>query len=424
MKRLLVYSHDTFGLGNIRRMLCICEYLLAAIPDLSILLVSGSPMVHSFRLPRYLDYIKLPCLRRTEEGDYAVRAMGTTLNETIQLRSDLLRTIVANFRPQILLVDKKPYGVENELYDTLRYLQTSLAEAKLILLLRDILDSAGPTIRAWEKHGYHEAIESFYDLILVVGSPEIFDPCETYQFPASVAAKVRFCGYIRRQPGRKSRDVLRHDLQLQGEKLILVTPGGGEDGYQLLATYVEGLAWLPAGHNTQSLIVCGPEMPAAQRTMLYKAAATYPHVRLSDFTDDMLSYVSTADVVVAMAGYNTVCEVLSLHKRAIVVPRVKPVAEQWIRAERMACRGLLQTIHPDALTPQRLMHTVMATLNSPNGHHSPLPQLDLNALPRIAQYISTLLDDEEKITASVDNRAHAKRLRPLSTLHLRGALHP
>ena len=410
MKRLLVYSHDTFGLGNIRRMLCICEYLLTAIPDLSILLVSGSPMVHSFRLPRHLDYIKLPCLKRTEAGDYAVRAMGTSLDETVKLRSELLRITVANFRPQLLLVDKKPYGVENELYDTLRYLQTSLPEAKPLLLLRDILDSAEPTIKTWVKHGYHEAIRSFYDLILVVGSPEIFDPCETYQFPASVAAKVRFCGYIRRQPGRQSRDVLRRDLQLQGEKLILVTPGGGEDGYHLLATYLEGLAWLPAGHNTQSLIVCGPEMPPAQRTMLYKAAATYPHVRISDFTDDMMSYISAADVVVAMAGYNTVCEVLSLHKRAIVVPRVKPVAEQWIRAESMARRGLLQTIHPDALAPQRLMHTVMATLSFTNGHPNPLPQLDLNALPRIAYYISTLLDDEEEIHAGVDDRPEVCQL--------------
>ena len=111
MKRLLVYSHDTFGLGNIRRMLCICEYLLTAIPDLSILLVSGSPMVHSFRLPRHLDYIKLPCLKRTEAGDYAVRAMGTSLDETVKLRSELLQITVANFRPQLLLVDKKPYGV-------------------------------------------------------------------------------------------------------------------------------------------------------------------------------------------------------------------------------------------------------------------------------------------------------------------------
>ena len=402
MKRLLVYSHDTFGLGNIRRMLCICEYLLKALPTLSILLVSGSPMVHSFRLPRRLDYIKLPCLRRTEQGDYAVRVLGTTLDETVKLRSDLLRATVANFRPHLLLVDKKPYGVENELQETLRYLNTSLAETRQVLLLRDILDSAEPTMHVWQKHAYHEAIRLFYDLILVVGSPEIFDPCETYQFPASVTAKVRFCGYIRRQPGRTSRDVMRRELQLRGEKLILVTPGGGEDGYHLLATYIEGLAWLPEGHNTHSLMVCGPEMPPAQRTMLSKAAATYPHVRLSEFTNDMMSYIGAADVVVAMAGYNTVCEVLSLHKQAIVVPRVKPVAEQWIRAERMAQHGLLQTIHPEALTPQHLMHTVLQALHPTSGAHSTPPQVDLNALPRIAKYISALLDDEEAASAVVD----------------------
>ena len=62
--RLMVYSHDAFGLGNLRRMLSICEYLLKDQTDLSILLVSGSPMLQAFRLPKGLDYIKLPCLNR------------------------------------------------------------------------------------------------------------------------------------------------------------------------------------------------------------------------------------------------------------------------------------------------------------------------------------------------------------------------
>ena len=55
--RLMVYSHDSFGLGNIRRMLAICNYLLNAIPELSILVISGSPVMHSFRIPQRLDYI-------------------------------------------------------------------------------------------------------------------------------------------------------------------------------------------------------------------------------------------------------------------------------------------------------------------------------------------------------------------------------
>ena len=64
MHRLMVYSHDTYGLGNLRRMLSICQTLSDAFPEMTILLLSGSPMMQSFRMPARLDYIKLPCLTR------------------------------------------------------------------------------------------------------------------------------------------------------------------------------------------------------------------------------------------------------------------------------------------------------------------------------------------------------------------------
>ncbi len=393
MKKLMVYSHDTFGLGNIRRMLCICEHLNAVIPDLSILLVSGSPMVHSFRLPPRLDYIKLPCLSRTLQGGYAVKSVGSPLQDTVRLRADLIRTAVAHFRPDLLLIDKKPYGVENELQDAMAYLHTCLPETRQVLLLRDILDSPDVTMKVWEKHGYHEAIRTFYDLVLVVGTAAVFDVCAEYQLPPSVAEKVRFCGYLQRLPGGTSREVIRRELRLQHERLVLVTPGGGEDGYHLLASYLEGLRYLPADHNTSSLIICGPEMPASQKARLTGAVVRYPHVQLCDFTNDMMSYMGAADVIVAMGGYNTVCEILSLQKRAVVVPRVQPVAEQWIRAQRLARLGLLDTLHPEEVTPQQLMHTVLSVLQSP----APVPDaaLDFNALPRIAGYLEALLAGKE-----------------------------
>jgi predicted glycosyltransferase len=87
--RLMVYSHDGFGLGNIRRMLAICTHLLDSIPELSILVVSGSPMLHSFRLPKRLDYIKLPCLNRGASGEMSAKYLGTEIDETVKLRSEL-----------------------------------------------------------------------------------------------------------------------------------------------------------------------------------------------------------------------------------------------------------------------------------------------------------------------------------------------
>jgi predicted glycosyltransferase len=93
--RLMVYSHDGFGLGNICRMLAICTHLLDSIPELSILVVSGSPMLHSFRIPKRLDYIKLPCLNRDTLDEMSVKYLETEINETVKLRSELILSAIA-----------------------------------------------------------------------------------------------------------------------------------------------------------------------------------------------------------------------------------------------------------------------------------------------------------------------------------------
>lgn len=240
------------------------------------------------------------------------------------------------------------------------------------------------------RHGYCEAVEKFYDLVLVVGMPEVFDTVKEYQFPAAIAQKVRFCGYIRRQPGLKSRSRIKQELQVSPqERLILVTPGGGEDGYQLINTYLSGLALLPAHYNLKSLVICGSEMPQEQKKDLYQAAQKYPQVQIKEFTDDLISYIDAADAIVSMAGYNTACEILSLKKRAVIVPRIKPSKEQLIRAQRMAHLGLFKAIHPEHLNPQVLMNEVLSQLNQ--QQLVPAFDLDMNALPRVTYYISTLL---------------------------------
>ncbi len=389
--RLMVYSHDGFGLGNIRRMLAICTHLLHSVPGLSILMVSGSPMLHSFRLPQGLDYIKLPCLNRGTSGEISTKYLGTATEETVQLRSQLILSAIASFRPDVFLVDKKPYGMQNELQASVEYLKAELPDTQMVLLLRDILDHPEVTIQDWQKHGYYEAIQIFYDRVLVVGSSNIFDVCQEYQIPPAIVNKVQFCGYIYKEPGDRHPDQVRQALHLQPEeKLVLVTPGGGEDGYHLIHTYLLGLAHQPSTLKLRSLVICGPEMPLEQQTALAEKAASYPDVQINEFTDDLMSYMAAADVVVAMGGYNTTCEILSAGKRAVVVPRIKPSQEQWLRAERLAKRGVLVSIHPDQLTPKGLITALMQQLNAPEQAISS-PEIDLGALPRITQYIHTIL---------------------------------
>jgi predicted glycosyltransferase len=380
--RLMVYSHDTFGLGNIRRMLAICSHLHASIPDLSILIVSGSPMLQSFRVEPGIDYIKLPCLKRTELGELGVRFLDLDLSEIVRLRRELILSTVRSYRPDVLFVDKKPDGLAGELEPSLRHIKCSLSSTRIHLVLRDILDSSRVTIDDWTRHGYYNILRWYYDAVLVLGDQRIFDVCDEYQFPQDLRERVHHCGYVRRQLPRRSRFEVRRELGVgEKENLVLVTAGGGQDGYQLFSASLAVTSLLAKRLPLKTLLVTGPELSTEQSQDLSRAQSE--NVQIIEFTEDPMSYMNAADVVISMAGYNTICELLTLAKRSIVVPRVKPVEEQKIRAERLGGLGAFRMILPGDLTPQTLGSALNDELQLAQNRVRVPARIDLGALPRI-----------------------------------------
>jgi len=376
-------------------MLAICQYLLKTSPEISILLISGSPLLHSFRIPQNLDYIKLPCIARDEEGEISTKYLGTKTEDTIKLRGNLIKTAAINFKPDVILVDKKPYGVEGELKPTLAYLKKHLPQTKTVLLLRDILDAPENTIKEWQDNGTYQAIHWYYDQVQVVGTKEIFNMVKEYKVPACVAKKFKFCGYIKREAGESSPETIRRQLKIEpSDKLVLVTAGGGADGYQLIETYLQGLGQTYCANRFKTLVVTGPEMAEVKRQQIKQQSQQLPLVKFSEFSNDLNSYINAADVVVCMGGYNTICEVLSLGKKAVVVPRNKPVQEQLIRAERMSQQGLFTAIHPDCLNNKLLINAVIEQLDSSSNHLSNLFNVDLEGLCRISYYLNSLVDED------------------------------
>lgn len=391
MKRILVYSHDAYGLGNIRRMLEITNHLVASDTDISVLLISGSPMVHAFRIPARVDYIKLPCVARSEKGESVVKTLGMSYADTIRLRTDVIMMAAMDFDPDLVLVDKKPYGISNELERALTMLRQRVKKPKCVLLLRDILDEPETTIAQWDKAKYHQSIGEHFDQVLVVGTEEIFDAPKEYCFPESTACKVRYCGYIERPAPHQTPQQVRDELGMQdAQQLVLVTAGGGGDGYQMMHAYLRGLATRPT-RTYQTLLISGPEMSPAQRDEIFGMAARVGGVMVREFSDDMMSCMNAADVVIAMGGYNTVCELLTLKKKTIIIPRVEPVAEQWIRAQRMERLGLLRAIHPHTLTPELLIGAVEEELSRDNVVNRALYQFKLDGLSRIGAAIAELM---------------------------------
>jgi predicted glycosyltransferase len=388
MSRILVYSHDTYGLGNIRRMLAVATHLAETLHDSSVLVVSGSPMVQGFRLTPRVDYIKLPSVSRTEREGYATRSLRLDAASVFELRANILLAAVADFRPDVMLVDKKPFGIEQELEGAIYYAHTHLPSASMALVMRDILDGPEATRRGWASTGTLDAIERFYDSVLVLGTPDIFDFSAEYGLPERVSAKVHYCGYIERPTSTRARHDVRRGLGVgSAERLVVVTPGGGQDGHRVIREYAAALPALHARGGVRSLIVCGPEMPADERREIESRVSGETGAAVLEFTDDMMAYLDAADLVVCMGGYNTLCEVATLRKPTVVVPRVRPVEEQWIRAERFSRAGLITSIHPDTLNPKRLQEAIEDGLR-----RGPMPAtLDLGALPRVTRQVQSLL---------------------------------
>src|SRR5207249_1090354 len=124
-------------------------------------------------------------------------------------------------------------------------------------------------------------------------------------------------------------------------------------------------------------------------------------------------------------GYNTVCEALSFEKHALIVPRVKPESEQWIRAQRLRDLGLVDVLHPGALTPEALTEWPASDLGPPPASRSRIdfdgltriPVIGEFALPERCDYLklprrmspTTMVETEAEHEAAIDHfRIHVR----------------
>ncbi|MEZ5291094.1 MAG: glycosyltransferase [Vicinamibacterales bacterium] len=380
--KILLYSHDTFGLGNIRRTLLLAETLRHAHPGAAILLITGSPVIQSFRIPAGVDYVKLPCLDRTDADVYAPRFIARD-REIADLRRAILAQSLLSFAPDLVVVDKRPSGIGGELADALELLDRLPRKPAMVLGLRDILDEPSRTRASLAATGAMDLIERYYDEVWVYGERAIFDAVAEYEFSPAVAARTRYCGYLRRPVEPRSAPA--------AAPRVLVTPGGGGDGRALITAYLEDLATLPRSVALHTTVVFGPEMPAEERQAFRGRFGALADVDFVDFELDMNRRYANADVAVTMAGYNTVCELLSFGLPAVLVPRTRPVREQWLRASALAREGLVAMVEPDGLEPGRLMAAVRDRLAQARS----APSLDMNGLPRILDRVRDLLGVRE-----------------------------
>lgn len=360
MIRVAFYSHDTFGLGHLRRCLKLAAALAGSLERVEGLLMTGSPWADLFSPPDGFEIASLPSIVKCG-GSYEPRERGLSLEPLLSARSGRIESLLAEFRPDLVIVDNVPCGLQGEMLPALRQVKRRPG-TRCVLALRDVLDRLDRVRSEWSSVGADEALECLYDEVWVFGSDE--SSRRLKELPGIGSGVPCFsCGRLGLFSALRSEAAADgSEIRVgRGDPRVLVTGGGGGDAMHLVQTYVEMLRLLRP--PVESQLVLGPDF--CHRTWSTLNRNNGFAARIDAFLPDLPQAMVRADVVVAMAGYNSICEIEATGSRSVLVPRVWPREEQLIRAEAQERDGRATVVRPQELTPQTLWEAISRELDRP-----------------------------------------------------------
>ncbi|HUQ73076.1 MAG TPA: glycosyltransferase, partial [Burkholderiales bacterium] len=400
--RILMYSHDTFGLGHLRRCRTIAHALVERYKQLSVLILSGSPIIGSFDFRSRVDFVRVPGVIKLRNGEYTPLNLHIDIAETLSMRASIIQHTAEMFDPDLFIVDKEPVGLRGEVLPTLKALKRR--GTRLVLGLRDVMDEPRLLEPEWQRKKALPALRELYDEIWVYGLPQICDPLEGIALPPRVRQKMVYTGYLHREVSTQGTPARLPEIA--NRPYLLVTTGGGGDGEALIDWVLRAYEHDPL-LPYPALLVLGPFMAAEKQAEFMDRAAKLKRVDAITFHKQMETLVDRAAGVVAMGGYNTFCEVISLDKRALIVPRTEPRLEQYIRASRAAKLGLVAMLKDDGNYDPAVMAAALRALPRQNRPSEVVVPGLLEGLTNVSRLVAPWMEPaEEALPSRAVSRIH------------------
>lgn len=384
--RILMYSHDTFGLGHLRRCRTIAHAIVERFKGVNVIIISGSQIAGAFDFRARVDFVKIPSVIKLYNGEYNSIGEYIDLEDILTMRKLIIQRTAESFQPDLFIVDKEPLGLKGELEPTLAMLRDS--DTKVVLGLRDVMDSPENLAREWATRNTLARMEEYYDRIWVYGPESFWNPLAGLDVSDVLASRIRHVGFLRRElPSAHG-----YDAHFLPEEYILVTAGGGGDG-SVLMEQVLAAREVDGSNEYPLVMVLGPFMKSENRERIRLRASALANITVIDFEARLELLMRQAVGVVGMCGYNTFCEVLSFDRKALYVPRTHPRHEQYIRASRARELGLCQMLTPDEAAVPQVMARALRELPAMAAPSTALGRDDLSGLDEIC-------DDVEKLVST------------------------
>lgn len=360
-RRIVFYSHDTFGLGHIRRTQKLANEI--ASEDTSILIICASPKASAYSSSQGIEYLNLPGFTKQITGEYIPRSLNIPIDEFVNLRASLILSAVRAYQPDYFIIDKEPLGVKRELIPALEYLKSNRKSCDIICGFRDILDEPTAVADEWRKRDTEYSLQQYFDHIFIYGEKSIYDFAKEYSLSETVARKLIYLGYVHPEENH-NKSFFEFPFQ-NNLPTITLTVGGGGDGDDILNLYSSLLQKRSRDLNFNTFILTGPfAQPTVVQQLRESALGASDKVHIENFVSDSFSVFSQSHLVVSMGGYNTMTELVSMGKKTLILPRVKPRKEQLIRAQVFKAHELCDYISPEELTEDSLLEKIKQALRA------------------------------------------------------------
>ena len=385
---MLLYTQHLLGIGHLTRAVTLARGLVAG--GFEVCLASGGFPVPEITLPT-VTFRQLPPTRATDRHfKQLVDENGQPINELWRAdRRGMLLDLVEEQSPDIVITELFPFGrrqMRFELIPMLNALQSVRPIPLVVCSVRDILVASPKPKRVDEMLNI---AQSFYDLILVHGDPNLISFAQTFPQATALGHRLHHTGYIVEQ----SEDL--GDIVRGGD--VLISVGGGAVGVQLVETALAARS-ISRLKERRWRFLLGSAMSETDFSRFAKY--TTNQVVIERARPDFRRLLREAALSISQGGYNTVMEVLDACTPGIVIPYAGGLeTEQTLRACLLMQRGLLTVVGEAELTPQRLARAIDLT----EGINVPVRTLDMNGLSQTAELLYTAIKRRQRGTSSTDS---------------------
>jgi predicted glycosyltransferase len=337
ISRILVYTHNSIGLGHVFRTLAVITGIRKWRPDIDFLVLSGTSVPHIF-MRKGIEVVKLPgILKAVDEAGSPLKPRylrNLSVDEILKFRRTVIRESFFFFRPDVVMVEHYLSGLSGEITPFFTEKASCRGTAKdfaLVHLSRGIMGEDWNTVMDTDRRNTGAKYSELYDFRYVFDDPVSIDGEVTRQ-----NMPVRYLGRIAENNLSELTDqeTVLNRFRLSEKPIILMYLSRHGDISGLSKSLMSAITTACLNRKYQIIMVADPYLNP-QTVEEIMTDSRYRDVRFLPFFYPLIDLIHAAELVICRAGYNIVNEILLTDSKALVIPEHHPSGEQEERARRL-----------------------------------------------------------------------------------------